>query len=88
MGTGTTSDIGRLAQAIDELARIVTEKIEPKEKLRLLCLQIGTAQFWLDQLQSSHEPSLSERRSENDGPHWNASMPVANGAMRSLHESD
>lgn len=54
-----------LQQVVADLVRTAEANLPPPEKLDLLCVQIGTAQYWLDQLQRPVDlgPELT-------GPHF------------------
>lgn len=56
-----------LVQSIADLVRTANSDVPPPEILDLLCVQIGTAQYWLDQLQGQVDPGH-----ELAGPHFGA----------------
>ena len=57
----------RLKQAIQDLVRTADSDLPRPDKLELLCVQVGTVRFWLDQLEqaANDEHGL-------DGPHFAA----------------
>ena len=49
--TCTPEAAAHLQQVVADLVHTAESNLPPPEKLDLLCVQIGTAQDWLDQLQ-------------------------------------
>jgi hypothetical protein len=57
--------VAQLRRAVADLVGTAQSSLPPAEKLDLLCVQIGTAQYWLDQLHRQADPGH-----ELAGPHF------------------
>jgi hypothetical protein len=70
----------QLVAVIRELRRIAESPLPPQEKLGLLCAQIGTAVYWLEQMDELagrlHGPHWRDARSRSESHSVNRESPV------------
>jgi hypothetical protein len=64
------SAIQQLVETVARLAAIAESDLPPPARLELLRVQIGTAQFWAEQVGAADRPMLH-------GPHWQGSGAAA-----------
>jgi len=71
MDCGHTS-CRQLSDTVLALARMAASDLPPRDKLELLCIQIGTAQHWLSVVEQQLGAE-SECDTPLQGPHWEPS---------------